>query len=336
MEAEDASRIVVHRIFLALTGGHIRGINNTGTLELSSEGAVITEEHVIEVEDLASDTNIPKDNAYLHTLLRQYKLDGDAHRQSPAGFVGKKLGADFHLIHGTHAKFQNSMRLVGENSLEVDDVVFSPIASAQVVLRKENKEEGAIVIDIGAGTTDYIMYIGGSIYASGCIPIGGDHITNDIHLVTKLPLSSAEQVKKEHGDVTGSIESLSGRISVESELGLDIPEVDRKTLNLVIASRLKELFKLVLERIPEGTMDQIGSGVFLTGGVSKTTGIENIVGEVFPLEVFPPKEGNPEEMNYSQDPQLATVLGLIYYAQLLDQEDDQKSGPLGFFSKLFG
>jgi len=209
LDAEDASNVNVRSIFLAITGSHIRGINNTGTLELPTAESVVSEDHVIEAEDIASDTNIPNENAYVHTLLRHYKLDGETHRSSPAGFIGKELSADFHLIHGTRAKFQNTMRVINESSIEIEDIVFSPIASAQVVLNREQKEQGALVIDIGGGTTDYILYIAGSIYASGCIPIGGDHITNDIHLVTHIPLSKAEEIKVKHGNVSGTSESLS-------------------------------------------------------------------------------------------------------------------------------
>ncbi len=336
LEAEDASNVNIRSIFLALTGSHVRGLNNTGALELPSSESVVTEEHVIEVEDLASDTNIPNENAYVHTLLRQYKLDGEVHRSSPAGFMGKKLAADFHLIHGIRAKFQNSMRIVNESSIEIEDIVFSPIAAAQVVLNREQKEQGALVIDIGGGTTDYILYLQGSIFASGCIPIGGDHITNDIHLITHIPLSKSEEIKVGHGDVSASAESLTGLISIESEFGFDIPDVDRKTLNLVIASRLQELFNLLKKRLPEGILKQVGSGIFLTGGVSKTKGIKHLVEEIFDLKAHPPQLGELDDAAYAQDPQLSTVLGLIYYAQLLDQEDEQKGGPLNFFSKLFG
>jgi len=315
LEAEDISHIRVGGVFLALTGSHIHGMNNTGRIELSSEGAVVTEDHVREVEDMSSDANIGKDQSFIHTLMRQYKLDGEVHRlESPAGFMGKTLEAESHLIFGIHTKFQNSMRLVAENSLEVDDIVFSPIASAQVVLNRENKDDGALVVDIGAGTTDYILYIDGLIYASGCIAIGGDHITNDIHLVTQVPMASAEQVKVDHGDVTGSTESHHGSIKVETELGHDIPDIDRKTLNLVIEARLQELFGVLAKRLPEGILDEVGAGIFLTGGVSQTPGIERVVKDIFSLEVTTPKKGDVNKMNYA---------------------DNYKKGPLGWLTKIF-
>lgn len=337
LEAEDISRINVGSVFLAVSGSHLRGLNNSGTLDFSSAETVVTNRHVEEVEDLASDTAIPSENAYAHTLLRQYRLDDEVYRaSSPEGMMGQTLVADFHLIHGVKAKFQNTMRAVRENSIEIEDIVFAPIASAQVVINRDQKERGALVIDIGGGTTDYILYANGSIFASGAIPIGGDHITNDIHLVTKIPMSTAEEIKKSQGNVSGSPESLEGMISIENELGLDIPDVDRKTLNLVIASRIRETLILLQKKLPEGALEHVESGIYLTGGVSMTHGIEKVVQEIFPYEVHAPDASAIEDLPYGENPQLSTVLGLIYYAQIIDQEDDSKPGPIGFLSKLFG
>ena len=223
-----------------------------------------------------------------------------------------------------------------ESSCEIEDLLFSPIAAAQTVLTRKHRDEGAIVIDIGGGTSDYIVYIKGSIFASGCIPLGGDHITNDIHLVHSIPLSSAEELKVAHGDVSGSLATLQGDIPLSGLYGQDSPNISRKTLNLVITARIQEMLTMVMEAIHPAALKHVKSGVFLTGGVSLTRGIDHLAREVFGLPVHVPQLDDIEELSYGQDPQLSTVLGLIYYAQLLDQEEEEAKGPLSFFAKLFG
>lgn len=338
LEAEDLSDVKIGRVFLAVTGGHIQGVNNRGTYRLPDDNTEISEGHVIEVEDIASDTNIPNENAYVHTLARKYRLDGQEHRISPVGLYGKTLDADFHLVHGIKSRIQNTLKIVRECAIDIEDIVFSPIASAQVALNREKKEEGAFVIDIGGGTTDYALYLNGAIFASGCIPIGGDHITNDIHLVTHVPLSKAEKIKINYGDVSGSDESYGGVIRLDDEVGLDTPDIEKEILNKVIRSRIEEILNILESRLPEGVFSYIGTGVYLTGGVSLTKGIGTLVKEKFDLPVYKPEQEDLSGATaYFKDPQLFTVLGLIRYAQILEHEDDSsKSGPLSFLSKLFG
>lgn len=337
LEAEDLSDIKIGCVFLAVTGGHIRGLNNRGTFRLPGENVEVMNDHIMEVEDIASDTSIPSDHGYIHTLSRNYRLDGQEHRTPPIGLFGNTLEADFHLVHGIKTRIQNTMRVAKECAIEIDDIVFSPLASAQVALNRERKEAGALVVDIGAGTTDYVLYVNGAIFASGCIPLGGDHIQNDIHLVTHVPLSKAEKLKLEYGDVSAEGQSATGTIRLDDEVGLDVPEIERSILNKVIAARLTEIFKILESRLPEGVIHHIGTGIYLTGGVSKTKGISKVVNDVFPLPVFRPEQTDLSGTTaYFKDPQLFTALGLIRYAQILDQGDKPSPSPLNFFSKLFG
>ena len=202
-KAEDASDVEIGSVFLAVTGSHIQGVNHRGTFRLPDGEPVVAPEHVEEARTIAREVPIPAEHVYLHPIIRNYWLDGLEHSTSPVGLYGKTVEADFHVVHGIGTRIQNSIKLVREVPLEVDDIVFSPIATAQMALDREQRERGALVIDIGGGTTDYALYLNGVITASGCIPVGGDHITNDIHLVTGLPFSKAEQLKVTEGDASG-------------------------------------------------------------------------------------------------------------------------------------
>jgi cell division protein FtsA len=201
-KAEDASDVEIGSVFLSVTGSHLQGVNNRGTFRLPDNQHNILPEHLEEACNIARDVPYPPDHVCLHTIIRNYRVDGLEQSASPIGLFAKTVEADFHIVHGIGNRIQNSIKLVRECPLEVDDIVFAPIATAQMALDREQRLRGALLIDIGGGTTDYALYLDGAIAASGCIPVGGDHVTNDIHLVTGLPFSKAEKLKVLEGNAS--------------------------------------------------------------------------------------------------------------------------------------
>lgn len=321
LEAEDVSDVVIKSVFLSVTGSHILGVNNTGTFRLPEEEQEVGYNHLDEVREIARDIAIPSDHVYLHHLARHYTLDGQTHTTVPYGLLGRSLEADYHIVHGIRTRIQNSIKCVREIPLDVDDVVFAPIASAQICLNRERKEDGALVIDIGGETTDYVLYLDGAIAASGCVPVGGNHISNDIHLVTHIPFSKAEKVKIAEGNASGDPATSVGVVKVEDEKGFPPIEIARQLLNDVIRGRLEEAFEFVLEGLPEDSLQKVGTGVFLTGGTSQLKGIGELACEMFGLPVYKPEQPDVSGVHaYFKDPQYATALGLIRYAQILDEE----------------
>jgi len=216
---------------------------------------------------------------------------------------------------------------VREIPLDVDDIVFAPVASAQIALSKEDKEQGALVIDMGGGTTDYVLYVDGSIIATGCVPVGGDHVTNDIHLVTHVPFTKAEKVKITEGNAAAAAADMLGTIKIPDDKGFSGEEIKRELLNNLIQARLEETFEFVLEGLPKGWQKKVGSGVFLTGGASQMKGVGQLAFDMFDVPVQWP---SPPEVSgshaYFTDPKYATALGLIRYAQFLDQEKPSDQG----------
>lgn len=335
LEAEDVCDVDISSVVLAITGSHINGVNNRGTFRLPEDSSEVEESHIEEVKEIAQDIAIPADNVYLHNVVRNYTLDDQTHSTKPVGLIGKTLESDFHIIHGVRTRIQNSIKCVREIPLDVDEVVFAPIASAQIALNRERKSEGALVIDIGGGTTDYVLYINGGIEASGCIPVGGDHVTNDIHLVTHIPLSKAELIKKTEGDVSGDPARSVGVVTVNDEKGFTESEIQRSLLNDVVRGRLEETFYLVKDQLPEGALENVGTGVFLTGGTSLMRGIGELANDVFGLPVYRPEQPEISGVQaYFRDPQYSTAVGLIRYAQVLEEEYRSKNATNGFMSKL--
>ncbi|MCF7731787.1 MAG: cell division protein FtsA [Akkermansiaceae bacterium] len=336
VKAEDASDVEIGSVFLAVTGSHIHGVNNRGTFRLPEGQSIVEADHVEEAKTIARDVHIPADHVHLHPIIRNYLLDGLYQNTSPTGLYGRTVEADFHIVHGIGARIQNSIRLVRETPLEVDDVVFSPIATAQMALNQEQRERGALVIDVGGGTTDYALYIDGSIAASGCIPVGGDHVTNDIHLVTGLPFSTAEKLKIAEGDASADPSRSVGIAKLDDDRGYAEVEVRRSILNEVIRQRLEETLRLVRQRLPEGAVETLGSGVFLTGGTSLMRGFSELAFEIFGRDIYRPEPPDVSGVQTSfKDPRYATAIGLIRYAQILETERPVHDGCISRVLRLF-
>jgi cell division protein FtsA len=239
------------------------------------------------------------------------------------------------VVHGIGTRLQNSIKLVREMPLEVDDIVFSPIATAQMALDREQRDRGALVIDIGGGTTDYVLYLNGAVAASGCIPVGGDHVTNDIHLVTELAFSKADSLKIMEGDASADPTRSVGTAKLTDDRGFAEVEVSRSILNEVIRQRLEETLKLVRARLPEGAVDAIGAGVFLTGGTSLMRGFSELAFDVFGRDIYRPEPPEVSGIQASfKDPHYATAIGLIRYAQILETERDRRPGVLGKIGRI--
>jgi len=327
VKAEDASDVEIGSVYLAVTGAHIQGVNNRGSFRLPDDESVIAPSHIQEAREIARNVAIPADHVYLHHIIRRFGVDGFEHATSPIGLSGKTVDADFHVVHGIRSRIENQIKCVREMPLDIDDLVFAPIASAQVALDREAKERGALVIDIGGGTTDYVLYQDGAIEASGCIPVGGDHITNDIHLVTGLAFSKAETLKVREGDASADPARSVGLIKVADEKGFAEAEVKRQLLNDIIRQRLEETLRLLLQRLPDGAMERVGTGVFLSGGTSLMRGFGELAHDVFKRDIYRPE---PPELSGVQanfkDPQFTTAIGLIRYAQILEAEREPKRG----------
>lgn len=335
-KAEDASDVEICSVFLSVTGSHIQGVNNRGTFRLPDGETVVSEDHVEEARKIAREVHIPVENVYLHPIIRNYRLDGLEYPASPLGLFGRTIDADFHIVHGIGNRIQNSMKLIREIPLELDGVVFAPIATAQMALDREQRDRGALIIDVGAGTTDYALYLGGCIAASGCIPVGGDHITNDIHLVTGIPFSKAERLKVTEGDASGDPSKSLGKARLNDDRGFAEVEIPRSTLNEVIRQRLEETLHLVKQRLPDGCLENIGAGIFFTGGTSLMKGFDHLAYQVFKRDIY--KAEIPEMTGMQagfRDPRYATAIGLIRYAQILEAEQAKPPGLLGKITRLF-
>src|SRR5256886_10706399 len=267
VDAEQKSDVMIRSIYVSVAGGHIQSFNNRGCVMVPEDRDEIDEQDIEDVKVSAREVSIPASNAFLHSIIQHYHVDGQDGVLNPVGMLGEKLEADFHIIHGVRNRIQNTIRCVKELPLEVEDVVFSALASAQVVLTQHQKNLGALVVDMGGGTTDFILYVDGAVKQSGTLGIGGDHITNDISMGLRIPMTRAQELKIDEGSVILGNCLPGETILLKDDSGFAGKEIERETLNTIIHLRVRETFELLKRTLDEESfINFIGEGIFITGG----------------------------------------------------------------------
>jgi cell division protein FtsA len=333
-DAEEKADAEIESVWAAVTGAHIQSFNNRGVTPIPEDRGEIDAEDIRDVETSAKEVNIPDQNWFIHTITQHYYVDNQEGVVSPVGMVGHKLEADFHIVHGVKTRIQNTLRCIKEAGVEVEEVVINSVASAQVVLDQHQKDLGAIVLDIGGGTTDFLVYIDGAVQHSGVLAIGGDHITNDISIGLRIPIARAERLKIEEGSANPEEAQPGDTIILKNDSGFSGCEIERANLNRIIYARVRELLELVRKDIAsQCDLDLVRSGVMLTGGCSRLRGLAQVAEEVFdhPVHSVAAQEVTGPTSVF-QNPQYATAIGVVKYAQLMQVEQE----PNSLFGKILG
>ncbi len=316
--AENQADVEIRSVFLGVTGGHIRGFNNRGVHPVVSADREITPEDVQDVIKNAKAINLPHENAVLHAIRQHFLVDGQDGVTNPVGMLGARLEVDMHVVHGNLNRLQNSIRLVRGLQLEVEELVFNGLAASLALLTNEQKELGALVIDLGGGTTDYAVYAEGVIKHTGVLAVGGDHVTHDLALGLKVPMSRAEQLKLEFGGAFVD-EEVKGRIiTLPNEHGLSGTTINLENLRRIMNLRLEETLELVAQDVANaGLLPHLRAGVVLCGGGARVPGLTQLAEQIFELPV---RLGRATSVNGDkallEQPEFATAIGLVKFASL--------------------
>jgi cell division protein FtsA len=339
-EAEQMADVEIRSVYLGVSGGHIRGFNNRGVHPVVSADREISQDDVEDVVKNAKAINLPAENTVIHAVRQHFFVDGQDGVTQPVGMLGARLEVDMHVIHGHANRLQNVVRLVRGTSLEVDDVVFNGIGTALALLTNEQKELGALVIDIGGGTTEFVVYSDGVIRHSGVLAVGGDHVSNDLAYGLKVPLSRAEKLKLEHGTAMPTETAKGQTLSITNELGLELKRINLGHLQRIMSLRLEELFQLIAQDLEQaGLTDYLRAGVFICGGGSRVPGMVQLAENVFQMNVAPGHASAISGLTTALDqPEFAAAIGLVKYGSLKNRRRAARptimGGLKGVFNKM--
>ncbi len=338
-EAELMAGVAIGSVYVGISGGHIKGINSRGVAAIKNRE--VGPADVARAIDGARAVNIPMDQQILHVLPQEFIIDDQDGIKDPHGMSGTRLDVKVHIITGAVTAIQNIVKSCSRAGLHVSDLVLQPLASSRAVLTTEEQELGVVVVDIGGGTTDLAFFLEGSLWHTEVLPIGGNHLTNDIAIGLRTPASEAEKIKIKHGCALSSL--------VKHEETLDVPSVggrpprllSRQILCEIIEPRMEELFGMVQQRLKKtGFEDMFASGVVLTGGTALMEGAQDAAERYLGLPI---RRGAPRNigglMDVVNSPVYATGVGLVLYGAENLQEAPRKfrsGGSINRFWKWLG
>ncbi|HMC27962.1 MAG TPA: cell division protein FtsA [Verrucomicrobiae bacterium] len=325
VEAEQMADAEIRSVYLGVTGGHIRGFSNRGVHPVISADREITREDVEDVIKNAKAINLPAENYVLHAIRQHFLVDGQDGIIDPVGMLGARVEVDMHVVHGNFNRLQNPIRVVKGLQLEVEAIVFNGLASALALLSNEQKELGAVVIDIGGGTTEYVVYNGGIVKHTGMIAVGGDHISNDLAYGLRVPLSKAEELKIQHGAAAVQDGDKGQDVGTSAEFGALLKTVNLQHLRRIMSLRLEEIFELIEQELAEANLlEFLRAGVVLCGGGARIAGIQQLAERIFHLPAFLGKTCSIAGLKSALDqPEFATAIGLVKFGSF---QQKKKSG----------
>jgi len=338
VEAEQMADVEIRSVYLGVTGGHLRGFNNRGVHPVVSADREISEEDVQDVIKNAKTINLPAQNHVIHAIRQHFLVDGQDGITNPVGMLGARVEVDVHVVHGNLNRLQNAIRTVKGLQLEVDDIVFNGLASSLALLTNEQKELGSLVIDVGGGTTEYVVYANGIIKHTGVLAVGGDHVSNDLAYGLKVPLSRAEHLKIEHSSALVD-ESVKGQtLAITNELGLPLKEINLENLRRIMSLRLDEIFQLIAHDLEQaGALDYLRAGVFLCGGGARIAGIAKLAEQVLQMPVTIGKTSSMSGLKSALDqPEFATAIGLVKFGSFQQRKRTAKGSLSQGIKSTFG
>jgi cell division protein FtsA len=316
--------------YIGVTGQSISSVNNKGTIAITNNDQIVRQSDLKRVLDVAINAGSPADRKILHIIPRSYTLDGHD-VQNPVGMHGNELGIEAHVITGAAASVQNLTQCINGVGVGIEDFILEPLASAEAVLSEEEKQAGVLVADIGGGITNIAVFKDGCIYHTSVLPVGGNHVSQDIATGLALPLELAEEMKKKYGSLQSTEEKEDDK-SI-SENGHVISSRD---LSDIIHARLEELMRLVVMELPNSkSASIIPAGIVVTGGCANLPGIVEMAQSVtrLPVRMGVPSALSGVSSALLNDPAYATSVGLILWSMKNGSEGTQNK-PAGL-RKLF-
>jgi cell division protein FtsA len=319
--AELMSGREVREVFCGAAGASVEGINSRGVVAVTGRGREITREDVDRVIEAARAVVIPMDREVLHVIPQSFIVDDQKGIRNPLDMIGVRLEAEVHIITGSVTTAQNLVKCVNRAGFKVEKLMLQSLAAARATLSTDEKELGCLLVDLGGGTTDVLVYSEGAPYFSSVIPVGGSQVTNDLSIMLSVPMEAAERLKRESASAW-----LEG---VEAEETVVIPgvggrapaETPKRRLCSIVQPRMEEIFGMVRERVEKmGHWKHIKGGVVLTGGGALLPGLPELAQEMFQMPV---RIGNPITLGglveEYRSPLYATAVGLV----LLGAEESQ-------------
>ena len=307
------SDYAVAQAYLVISGPQIR--TQEAIVQIPLPRGVVGDEDIEEIGDRMYDVTLPAERQALEVARLSYGLDDIDNIVSPKGMSGHILKLRTLCIHGSAQRIADAKSAAEAAKLEILDVCYAGTSAAAAVLTPQQKHDGALVIDLGGGSTNFTVWADGRLLYADVIGVGGDHVTEDIRDAFTISLAQAEQLKHSSASAMIGPDDASVRIPLPASTpGFNDASISLRALNTVVNARMSELFAIIRTKIDEANLlHRLNAGVFLTGGGSSLKNVlplaSNVFGGAVRLgQIVPEVEGLDQEKNPAA---LATIVGTL-------------------------
>lgn len=311
--ADRMSVVTIDAVYVGITGEHIESLNTRGLVQVGQE---IRDDHLHEADESARQPVLAADREVLHSIPRQYIVDGQEGVRYPVGMSATRLEVETHVVTAATSFVENLVKCVQRAGLHIEDLVVEPLATGLAVLTDAERQLGVVLADIGGGTTDVALFADGVITHTTIIPVGGNHVSNDMAVAFRMEPAVAERVKVQFGAARPEDVEPTEYVEIQM-IGEEEPrEIPRSLLPEIIGPRMEELFQLLRAHIEAAAADGIHvSTCVLSGGGSQLVGVVELAQSVLEMPV---RIGRPRDIvdpgGLVNSPVHATAVGLLVYA----------------------
>jgi cell division protein FtsA len=336
-EAELMAGVSVEGLYTGLAGEHVHGRASTGVVAVS--GGEIFAADIDRVHEVAQAIAVPADREVLHAIPQEYLVDAQGGIRYPAGMAGTRLEAEVFLITGSGTAAQNIRRAVYRAGYRVEELVFEPLAASLATLTDDDKDAGVALVDLGAGTTDIIIFHERKIVGIATLPWGGSTVSSDIAKGLSIPYAEAVQTKERWGAASAAGIDPNDSFEISHAATGEPRHVARELLAHIIEQRVDEILGLVADQIEaSGSSDRLGAGVVLTGGGAALPGLVGLAEHTFaaPVRVGFPGRGLGGLADSVRSPKFSGAAGLVLYGARRTLSDSTTGSAFGNGSSVNG
>ncbi|HUC95450.1 MAG TPA: cell division protein FtsA [Candidatus Saccharimonadia bacterium] len=320
-EVERISGFDISKVTTNINGSHVSGINSHGVIAISSINKEITPEDCLRVEEAATIMQLPPNKEIVQVFAKSYTLDGLHDIKDPIGMVGVRLEVDSHIVMASSPSLKNLYAVLQKADLDINHLTVSSLAAAEVVLTRQQKEAGTVLLDIGSTTTNIVVIEDGEIQHVAVLPMGGVNITNDLAIGLKTDIDVAEQVKIKHVDLRQSKSTSEWEVELKlngEKYSFSIPDI-----KMIVEARLDELFEFVNKELQKiNKVRKLPGGIVIVGGTANLPGIDEFARDKMQL---PARIGKISKLYGAIDdidnPSYSASIGLMVLDCLLGRDE---------------
>ncbi|ADG93586.1 cell division protein FtsA [Arcobacter nitrofigilis DSM 7299] len=321
LKARRSTSEPIESTVVAISGSYTKGIRSMGSVNVPN--GIITEHEINQVMQMALyNATIVPEYEVVHVIPIFFKVDDSADVDNPLNMNGARLEVSVYIVTAKRTALTNLKSAFKESNIEITNFVLNGYATAISVLDEQQNKFGSLVINMGSTTTEFVCYKGGSILYTDFIPVGSNHITNDLSVMLHTPHNAAELIKIKYGSLLSN-NNEDDHLAIKK---IKIPrigdeqvteEISLVDIRNIIHARVEETLILVKQKLSRsGIADNLDAGIVITGGMSKLKGIRELATLVFenqPVKVANPKNIKNGYMNFD-DSAMATIVGLLFYS----------------------